>query len=69
MYIGNSTKQDFGESFLQDVCDWVGRTFNPNDIFDNDELTKWVEDTYDPEDIFSENELKDWANRNGWVKE
>ena len=52
--------------FLISVVEWVGDTFDPEDVFGKDRLLIYMQNFYNPEDIFTEAHLRDWAREAGY---
>lgn len=42
----STTSQDreFGSYFLDDIANWIGQHYNPEDVFDESELIQWALD-------------------------
>lgn len=36
-------EHQFGRDFSDEIVDWIGSTLKPEEIFDDEALTKWAE--------------------------
>ena len=49
------------------ILDYIAKTYEPADVWDEDTLLNWIRQAYTPEEIFNDKDLADWADDNEYV--
>lgn len=55
-------------STLDNVAEWISNNFDPDNLWDPDELQLWVKRNKCPEELFDEEELCEWATAHGFSR-
>ena len=57
-------REEFGKQFLVDIVDWVGYTFEPEDVYNQSQLKEWCKDTLDFTEIAEDEDILDYVRKN-----
>jgi len=58
----------FGIEFLDDIREWIGDHYNPEEVFSQDKMESWAREWARKQDEWIPDPDK-WAHENGYVKE
>jgi hypothetical protein len=66
-YINNlkihNQREAFGKEFLAEIIDWLGYTFEPDDIYNQEQLRTWFKTNFDFTEITTDQEIKEYARK------
>ena len=41
-----TVEEEFGDRFLDDIIEWISNNFQPDDVFDEEDLHEWAKEYY-----------------------